>query len=106
MKPEDQRHAKFLDTIKLKYRHTANEENTSDPSPGSPTTYNVKRGTGKKTEVETTGEVAYLNPGAKFRLNVVKEQNVEVTYASEEWKLHVLEKQPINGEFWGDFHSS
>lgn len=61
---------------------------------------------GRKMEVEATGEAAYPNPGANFRVNVVKEQNVEVTYASKEWKLHVLEPKVVNGEFWGDIHSS
>jgi hypothetical protein len=83
--------------VKLEYRHTASEDNTSDPSPGSCTIFNVTRKSVKKREVEGSGTASHT-PGATFRLNVVKEQDLDVTYASEEWKLHVLKKQDVDSE--------
>lgn len=107
MKVEDQRHAKFLDTILLEYRHEANEENKSDPSPGSTTTtFNVERVKGKKIEREAAVEATYPSPGAKVRVNVVDEQDIHVTSISKEWKQHVLENQDVKGEFWGGLYSS
>ena len=107
MKAKDQRHAKFLDTISLEYRHEAKEKPKSDPSPGSSTTtFKVERVNGKKIEKEAAVEVTYPSPGAKVRVNVVDEHDIHVTSISKEWKLHVLGNQDVMGEFLGDLYFS